>query len=306
MSQDSKFNPELFRFDPAETYKWHVFPKTTLAIVTWNRLEYTKKLLDSLLRLTHIPHEFLIVDNGSTDGTAEFLQAFAEGDQTVRLILNGSNIGKARAYCQIQDAATDGLIVLFDNDLELLSNYWLLHVQKAFHAIYLNSEIRDVATAIRVVNCDEYGFRNSGRHEILPIPADRNSPPRSSFSSFDKSTADAANLLDESVVMGWTEFLTGNSVIALPVSLLKKLPLDEQYPVFIGGVDSYFCKCIRDCGGRLGYIENGPVARHNDWPYTAEKIAAYESMVGRRARFDLHYLRWKLRDLKKRLAGRKR
>ena len=209
---------------------------------------------------------------------------------------------QARAYHQFHKAGTDGLVVIFDNDVELLSNYWLLHVQKAFHAIRVNKGDTDVVTGLRVINCDEYGFRYTGTHEALFVPSGENSMPRCSFSTVIKDSSETDHLLDETVVMGWTDFITGNSVIAIPAALLKSLPLDDQFPLFIGGVDSYFSACIQKSGAKMGYIENGPVARHNDWPYTEEKIAAYEAMKGRRASLDLHYLRWKFRDFRRRLG----
>ncbi len=47
----------------------------------------------------------------------------------------------------------------------------------------------------------------------------------------------------------------------------------------------------------MGYVENGPVARHNDWPYSAEKVQLFENLMARRATLDRHYVKWKLRSL---------
>ena len=54
-------------------------------------------------------------------------------------------------------------------------------------------------------------------------------------------------------------------------------------------------------GVPMGYIENGPVLRHNDWPYTEEKIKLYEQLATTRAVADLSYFRWKFRNLAGRL-----
>lgn len=301
MPTENNFNPELFQYDPAETYEWHVFPKVTLAIVTWNRLEYTKKLINSLINYTHLPHEFLIIDNASTDGTAAFLEAFAaSGDHTVRLILNTQNLGLSRAHLQIRDAISDGLIVVFDNDVELLSNYWLLHVQKAYHALRQVSDIDHTALGIRLVNCEEYGFRYAEKQEIYTIPHAKNAEPRSSFAATGKDDSGGGRQMDEQIVIGWTQHLLGG-VFAVPAALWSQIPMQEQYPAFIGGVDAFFSRHAQSLGGRLGYIENGPIARHNDWPYTKEKIAAYETMVKQRATLDSNYVRWKARDVLRRL-----
>lgn len=304
MPPENNFNPDLFEYDPSQAYAWHVFPKVTLAIITWNRLEYTEKLINSLLRYTHLPHEYLIIDNGSDDGTADFLRNLEAEHPNVRLVLNRKNLGKSRALAQIQDAVSDGLIVFFDNDVELLSNYWLLHVQKAFHAYRLQAGNTEIGLGIRLTNCDEYGFRYATNREIFEIPTAQNDLPRTSFAATSKDDPDQDRILDETVVVGWSDFLTGNSVISVPASLYKKMAMQDQYPKFIGGVDSYFSKQVTNFGGKLGYIENGPIARHNDWPYTNEKAAAYKSLMGKRAANDMYYVRWKFRDVLRRLLGK--
>ena len=62
----------------------------SIIIVTWNALEYTQRCLKSLLALTNHPDfEIVISDNGSTDGTVEFVRRFPN----LRLIENGKNLG---------------------------------------------------------------------------------------------------------------------------------------------------------------------------------------------------------------------
>ena len=48
---------------------------TSIVIVTHNQLAYTRQCLDSLRLLTDEPYELIVVDNGSTDGTVEYLRA---------------------------------------------------------------------------------------------------------------------------------------------------------------------------------------------------------------------------------------
>lgn len=46
---------------------------TSIMFVTYNRLDLTKRMLDSLVKNTNSPYRLIIVDNASTDGTAEWL-----------------------------------------------------------------------------------------------------------------------------------------------------------------------------------------------------------------------------------------
>lgn len=44
-----------------------------IVMVTFNRLEYTRKAIEHIKARTTTPHRLIVVDNGSTDGTMEYL-----------------------------------------------------------------------------------------------------------------------------------------------------------------------------------------------------------------------------------------
>lgn len=295
------FNPKLFTYDPARTYAWHVFDTITVATVTWNRLEHTKHFIDSVQRHSHLPYRLLIVDNGSTDETVPYLRQLTATHPHVTVIENRTNRGLMRGLMQVRDHVVDGLVVYCDNDMEVLTNYWLVLLQKAFHATRLRLGHADVALGCRVINLDEYGFRYASRREILPIPAARNAEPRTSYAAASKDDPDPSVRLDEAVAIGWTEFLMGGAQ-AIPASVFRQMRLQDDYPRYIGGTDSFQSAEYRRLGVPMGYIENGPVLRHNDWPYTEDKIRMYEALTTTRAVTDYSYFRWKLRDLWRRLT----
>ena len=45
-----------------------------IIVVTYNRIEYIKTFVDMLYKSTDYPFRLIVVDNGSTDGTREWLQ----------------------------------------------------------------------------------------------------------------------------------------------------------------------------------------------------------------------------------------
>ena len=49
--------------------------KVTVVVGTYNRINYLKKCLDSLLKLDFSECEIIIVNDGSADGTKEFLDS---------------------------------------------------------------------------------------------------------------------------------------------------------------------------------------------------------------------------------------
>jgi len=56
---------------------------TSIIILAHNQLEYTKRCLDSIFQHTSDPFELIVVDNGSTDKTLEYLDSLGAGRITV-------------------------------------------------------------------------------------------------------------------------------------------------------------------------------------------------------------------------------
>ena len=71
-------------------------PRVTVLTSVYNGLPYFDRAIPSILRQTYKDFEFLIVDDGSTDGTAEKLEEVAAQDARIRVLKPG-RVGFARA-----------------------------------------------------------------------------------------------------------------------------------------------------------------------------------------------------------------
>ncbi len=119
---------------------------TSIIILTYNNLDYTKKCLHSIRRYTkENTYEIIIVDNCSTDGTRKYL----EKQKDLKIILNDTNVGFPKGCNQgIELANKENDILLLNNDTIVTEN-WLDNLK-----ICLNSS-NDIGAVGPVCNKDE-------------------------------------------------------------------------------------------------------------------------------------------------------
>ena len=97
-----------------------------IGIVTFNRLEFTKQAVASIIKYTSFPYVITIVDNGSHDGTKEYLQEVKEEGIIKNLVLLDKNIGVAKASNLAWIQEEKALYYLkYDNDIVIQKNNWL-------------------------------------------------------------------------------------------------------------------------------------------------------------------------------------
>jgi glycosyltransferase involved in cell wall biosynthesis len=114
--------------------------KVAVVVPVYNGSRTICATVKCLLRQSHRPHEIIVVDDGSTDGTAEVLKVFEEG---VRVI-SKPNGGPASARNSGVRAATGDFVAFTDGDC-LPDGEWLAHLLRGFDA----PEVAGVGGVIR-------------------------------------------------------------------------------------------------------------------------------------------------------------
>ncbi|MDY0212990.1 MAG: glycosyltransferase [Desulfuromonadaceae bacterium] len=110
------------------------FPKISVVVLTYNNLDLTKDCLNSIIRWSDYPNlELVIVDNASSDGSPEYLTAFAEQHSQVKLLLNEDNLGFAAGNNVGLEAATGDYLVMLNNDT-IVTPGWLLTMLRHLQA----------------------------------------------------------------------------------------------------------------------------------------------------------------------------
>lgn len=96
-----------------------------IGIVTWNRFALTRRCIASLLRYTDSPFRLFAADNGSTDGTRDYLIELYKQDIIHRLLLFDANVGVAPASNSLWELSDSTLFLKMDNDIEIKRSGWL-------------------------------------------------------------------------------------------------------------------------------------------------------------------------------------
>jgi GT2 family glycosyltransferase len=93
----------------------------SIVVVNYNGEAFLEECLASIVRHTDLPHEVILVDNGSRDASLDIVK---EKFPRVRVIANDVNYGFAEANNQGVAASSGDLIVLLNNDT-VVTEGWL-------------------------------------------------------------------------------------------------------------------------------------------------------------------------------------
>uniref|UniRef100_A0A6M3J268 Putative glycosyltransferase n=1 Tax=viral metagenome TaxID=1070528 RepID=A0A6M3J268_9ZZZZ len=137
-------------------------PVVSISVLACNRLEQTKKCIVAISeRLTDIPFEVIITDNGSTDGTKEYLttlNALKELGATtnMKFIYHSNNLGFSRGHRKALEQASGEFFLMLNNDMYIQEDYWL---EKFIGGFKGDPLVRAVAVYPSRLRPDGTGFR---------------------------------------------------------------------------------------------------------------------------------------------------
>lgn len=273
----------------------------SVIIPVFNRVNYTYRCLKAISgHASEIRFEVILVDNGSSDGTADLLASLS-GD--VQVITNPRNLGFARASNQGARAARGRYLVFLNNDTEPLPG-WLETMVAA----------REQDPAVRVVGCkllypDGGGVQHAGvvfnnrgepHHIFRKLPPDHHAVNQAEY--FQAVTA-ACMLIDRKAFLdlgmfdegyvngyedvdlclkagqkGWKVFYTPEAVVMHYESLSpgRKKNEVQNYQRFMErwkdkvewDENRYYAKI----GVRLEYDEKGGIIRSLKNPSVAKRV----------------------------------
>lgn len=131
-------------------------PLVSAIVVTHNRLDFLKKAVDSVLNQTYARQEVIVVDDGSTDGTREWMESYAPPHGIKYIHVEGGLGGNHARNVGIRKS-TGTYVALLDDDDEWLPEKTARQVQ------YLEDH-----PDVGVVTCGKTNIFNLTRRSVEP------------------------------------------------------------------------------------------------------------------------------------------
>lgn len=221
--------------------------KVAIYTLTRDRLDYTKHCFKVLKEKAWYPYDHFIIDNGSTDGTSDWLVENKKDFANITLLKENIGISKASnmALKQILPGGYD-LIIKMDNDCEIVSDNIVGQVVEIFS------------------DAKKKKFNN--KFVLSPrVEGINNQPKRQGGTQLAGRT------------IGYTSIVGGLFHIVQSEVYSK-----YSYPVDLPlgwGQDDDFCAWFKQNGGFVGYIE-GLVVNH--YETTSGQAAKYPEYFERK------------------------
>jgi len=134
-----------------------------ISMVTMNRLDILRRVLAQIEHRTPEPFCFLITDNGSTDGTPDFLRQYAsERPGQVDLWLLPENVGVCKARNAHWERCIGKDAVKLDDKVEILTPHWLPIVFEQCRRLHAVMGFTDPET--------EHLWQHASQTEAIPYP----------------------------------------------------------------------------------------------------------------------------------------
>jgi glycosyltransferase involved in cell wall biosynthesis len=144
-------------------------PKVAVCLPTFNKAHYLPTAVESVLAQDFGDYELLIVDDGSTDHTAEAVRGYL--DSRIRYIRNPQNIGLVGNWNRCLELARADYVIIFHDDDAMLPAL----LRREVEVLDSNPEVVLVHAAAQAID---------GKGALLCVPAPHAWPARTSGLDF--------------------------------------------------------------------------------------------------------------------------
>ncbi|MFT5115045.1 MAG: GT2 family glycosyltransferase [Parasphingorhabdus sp.] len=130
-----------------------------IVVLNWNGVYFLQRALESIVRFTNSNYQLVLIDNGSTDKSKDFIEDFVQDNKELNTTCLdfSENIYFSRAFNQGIKATLDSVryVVVFCNDVEVKQINWLNELLSTMqetnaalvgntHTAYVTDEQREI------------------------------------------------------------------------------------------------------------------------------------------------------------------
>ncbi|MFH1849756.1 MAG: glycosyltransferase family 2 protein [archaeon] len=222
----------------------------SVVITSWNAKGYLEKCLTSIFEdPAQTDHEIIVIDNGSTDGTAAMLSKFSG----IKLIRNKKNRTIAQARNQGMKMARGRYIMMLDADTIVLPNCFERIVE------FMDSHIDAWGAGTKTLNPNGTLQPNCRTFYTLPIILFRRTPMGRLFPE--------NRYVRNHLMLDWdhnddrqVDWVAGASLVMRREAIDKIGPLDEGYLYCVEDTD--WCYRVMLSGHNIWYISDAKIIHH--------------------------------------------
>lgn len=210
-------------------------PLVSIIILNFNGMNHLKTCLDSILRTDYPNFEVIVVDNGSNDGSVEFIE---EKYPEVRIIKLERNMGAPYGYMVGVWNANGKYVAILNNDIEVPPNWltplvktleklpWVAAADPKFRSFYYRDMFEDSGAAGKWI--DYFGNNcTRGTNEIDRGQYDVPAYVMGVLTFFRKEVLLKVGGFDplfifgyDDIDLGWRLYLAGYKIVYMPKSTI--------------------------------------------------------------------------------------
>ncbi len=223
--------------------------RASVIVLSWNGETYLPDCLNAVMAQSHAPHEVILVDNASTDGSVELVAA---NFPQVRIICNAENLGFAGGMNVGLKEATGDIAVLLNQDTVVRED-WLAELVKA-----METDKHIGIAGCKILYPDGQTIQHAGGYLEYPLGLSHHY----GYGELDQGQWDEQREV---------EYVTG-AAMAIQLEVLERISYldDDFFPAYFEDAD--LCLRARQAGYKVVYVPTAVLLHHESASTETETV----------------------------------
>ncbi|WP_167334865.1 glycosyltransferase [Mesorhizobium loti] len=226
-------------------------PLVSFVVINWNYGRYVGATIDSIRNQDYPHFECIVIDNGSTDDSAEIIARHTKGDPRFRVETMARNHGQLGAALWVLDKIKGSFVTFVDADDVLVQNYASMHLQVHLalptSVAFTSANVIEMDASGRALTSSHAHFRPNMEEAVRGLRDEGIALrlPSVSSSQYSLLTANTASI--PSWVAGW--LWAPGTANMFRVSLLRLVRFNDGSKPLLQPADGYFNKICHALAG---------------------------------------------------------